>query len=74
MALLEVSLAVLQLLVIQVRDDVGHLDVSVLGVQVLWVHLCIHKTNISLRLSRGKTLKLNVDILDLCAHSFFVKS
>lgn len=43
-ALFKVSLAVLQLLVIQVRRDVGHLNVGILGVQVLGIHLWIHET------------------------------
>lgn len=38
-ALLEVGLPLLQLLVVQVGRDVGHLDVGVLGVQVLGAHL-----------------------------------
>lgn len=42
-ALLEVGLPVLQLLVLQVGCDVRHLDVGVLGVQVLRVHLRMHR-------------------------------
>lgn len=38
-ALLEVGLPLLQLLVVQVGRDVGHLDVGVLGVQVFGTHL-----------------------------------
>lgn len=38
-ALLEVGLPLLQLLVVQVGRDMGHLDVGVLGVQVLGAHL-----------------------------------
>lgn len=38
-ALLKVGLPLLRLLVIEVWHDVRHLDVGVLGVQVLWVHL-----------------------------------
>ena len=39
MAPLKVGLPVHQLLLLQKRGDVGHLDVGVLGVQVFWIHL-----------------------------------
>lgn len=38
-ALLKVGLPLLQLLVVQVGRDVGHLDVGVFGVQVFGAHL-----------------------------------
>ena len=38
-ALLKVRLPVFQLLVLQVGGHMGHLDVGILRVQVLWVHL-----------------------------------